>query len=308
MTRKITIEKGCYRGQLTTVICITLACFMIFMGDKMRVAIYDGLLFSVSTIIPTLFPFFVFSDFWTSAFYINPNGVVSKCFKKLFNVNGCAVTALLSGLICGFPIGVKVATGLYKENKISKNELKKISGFVNNPSAAFVISGVGAGIFKDVRLGLMMYISVIFSSIITGVLFRGKHENIQNTAEIQRQSFNLTNSIINAGINSLNVTSCIIFFSGIIGITSTLIKAESPLTCISIFLEITNAVKMISKSKNLTQLGRLTLTAFALGFSGFSVHLQTFCFLPKEISRAEYILMKLIQGVICALSIFIFNM
>lgn len=306
MTAKNMTKKTRYLGHISTLICIALASLMIILGDKMRIAVHDGLFFSITTVIPTLFPFFVFSDLWASAFYINPDGIIAKLFNKLFNVNGCAITALLSGYVCGFPIGVKVASELYSEKKISKKELEVLSGFVNNPSAAFVISGVGAGIFKDVKVGFVLYISVIISSLITGLIFRSKDKVVENTEEIRRQSFNLTKSIINAGITSLNVTSCIIFFSGLIGIMSTLIKNESIVAVISMLLEVTNAVKRINESGVYSYLSKLTLTAFALGFSGFSVHLQAFCFLPKEISRIRYLFMKLTQGALCALLIFIF--
>ncbi len=305
MTVKYIDNRSIKPKSISTLFCIVLAFTMIILGDNMRGAIYDSLIFSLTTIIPTLFPFFILSDLWVSVFYVNPDGVIAKTFEKIFRVNGCAVTSLLSGYICGFPLGVKVSYDLYKENKITKNEFEHLSGFVNNPSLAFVISGVGAGIFRDIRLGIMLYLSVIISSLITGLLFRNKARKAIEQQDNIRQKFILTDSVKNAGLTSLNVISCIIFFSGIIGLISAVIKNDTFITAVSMILEVTNSVKSINANANLSPCLKSVLIAFSLGFSGFSVHLQAFCFMPKEISRVRYLIMKLTQGCICALLILV---
>ena len=303
----MTHVKPIYRGKLarniSSILCISLAILMISFGKAIKDSIYNGLLFSLTTIIPTLFPFFILSDLWTSLFYVNPDGKVCRCFEKMFRTNGCAITALISGLICGFPIGVKVLSELYREEKISKQEFEYLSGFTNNPSSAFVISGIGAGIYKDIKIGILLYLSIIFSSVVTGFIFRPKKAIHRKTDENARQSFNFTESIKNAGLTSINVTSCIIFFSALIGFISAIINNNGIVNAISLVLEVTNAVEMISSAENLTLSIKLILTSFALGFSGLSVHIQAFGFMPREISKTRYLLMKLTQGLISSLLI-----
>ena len=303
MTAKFEVDQRTTVRKITTMMCIALALLMIILGEEMRAAIYEGLIFSITTILPTLFPFFILSDLWVSFFCINHDGWVAKGFEKIFRVNGYAISAFLSGFICGFPVGVKVASQLYAEKKIGKYEFEHLCGFVNNPSAAFVISGVGAGIFKDIRLGIILYMSVLLSSILKGFIFRKKEIVSKKQEENIWQSFNISNSIQNAGLTSLNVCSCIIFFSGLIGLISAIIKSEAMLTSISLFLEVTNAVRTISSARSISRSLKLLLTAFALGFSGFSVHIQAFCFMPKEISKLKYLFIKLTQGSISALFI-----
>lgn len=307
---KMTPEKPINKIKTTKIIpsilCISLAVLMILFGKAIKEAIYKGLIFSLTTIIPTLFPFFILSDIWTSLFYVNSNGMFSRGFEKIFKANGCAITALISGLVCGFPIGVKVLSDLYREEKISKEEFEYLSGFVNNPSCAFVISGVGAGIYKDIKIGILLYITIVLSSIIIGFLFRPKSANHNKTNENPRQTFIFTNSIKNAGLTSINVISCIIFFSGIIGLVSSVVKNTAISNSISLILEVTNAVEIIFLAGNITLPIKLILTSFALGFSGFSVHMQAFGFMPKEISKIKYLLMKTFQGVLSSLLVTIF--
>ncbi|MBO7196304.1 MAG: hypothetical protein J6V80_03120 [Clostridia bacterium] len=289
-----------------TATCLLLSITMIVFGKEVKDGIYSGLGFCFTTILPTLFPFFILSDLWASCYYINTNGHIARCFERLFKINGCAISSVVCGLICGFPMGVKLSSKLYENGRITKGELEGLCGFVNNPSLAFVVSGVGLGMLGSIKHGITLYIAVIISALLVGMFFSKKREFISKSDENSRQSFNLTKSIGSAGISSVSICSFIIFFSGLIGLISSVIKSHSATAVISGFLEISNAVKMIAACDEFPLQIRLILIAFALGFSGLSVHLQAFSFLPAEISRSKYLLMKLLQGVICSVIMMFF--
>ncbi len=283
------------------VICIAIALLMIIMSDEMRRGIYQGLVFSFTTIIPTLFPFFILSDVWGSAFKLNSLSPMSRLFERCFGISGCGLSALISGIICGFPIGVKIAVGLYDERRISKDELQRLVGFVNNPSVAFVISGVGGGILGSLRDGALLYFSLIASALTVGFIFRKKEKITNKTDDNSGQSFDISKSIVSAGVSSMAVASCITAFSGLLALLSALIKNELALSLLSPLLEVSNATKMLGDSVAIPYGIRLLLIGFSLGFSGLSVHLQAFSFFRGELSKSRYLLMKLIQGMICSL-------
>ena len=297
--------KKCIIVQIPTVLCLGFAVTMILMADRLRGEIYNGFLFSFTTVIPTLFPFFILSDLWSALYSINPKGFLSRNFERLFGIRGCAFSALISGYFCGFPVGAKVASQLYTERKITKDELERLIGFTNNPSLAFVVSGVGAGMLGNIFYGLILYFSIILSSMLTGIIFRRASENISEACDNSRQSFNLIDSIKSAGLNSLNVASCIVFFSGVLGLISGMVKNEGILLSFSVLCEVTNAIKLAVKSPTLSLELKLIISAFALGFSGLSVHLQAFSFIPSDVSKIRYFIMKLTQGFIASIFIFI---
>ena len=280
--------------------CLAISFVLILLGDTVKKAVLDGLSFSINAIIPTLFPFFILSDLWADVFSIPNNSIASKFFQKVFYLNGESLTAFILGLICGFPVGVKAAAELYKDKKLSKDELSHICGFSNNPSLAFVISGVGAGILGSINTGVKLYLSVVISAIIVGIIFRRKNTISHNTNVISKQTFDLVESIKNAALSSLNVAAYIVFFSALTGLISVITNSIGVTTIFSALFEVGNAVNSISKLSNIDTNIRLSLIGFALGFSGFSVHLQAFSFLPREVSRTKYLFMKLIQGIICA--------
>ena len=298
MTHVNLIDQGKALKNISSFLCISLTVLMIYFGKSIKDSIYHGLLYSLITIIPTLFPFFILSDVWTTFFYVDPNGKICQGFEKLYRTSGYGITALISGFVCGFPIGIKVLSELYREEKITKEEFEYLSGFVNNPSLAFVISGVGTGIYNNIRIGILLYLAVILSSTITGFIFRPRISKHSKTKENPWQTFDFTKSIKNAGLTSINVVSCIIFFSGLIGFISSIINNDVIVGAISLVLEVTNAVELIFNAEHLSLSYKLILTSFALGFSGFSVHMQAFGFIPKENSKIKYLLMKTVQGII----------
>ena len=284
-------------------ICLALLIIAIFLGKEIKAGIINGLRLSVMNVVPTLFPFFILSDLWISSIEFNEKGLFARVFSGIFNISPCGLSAFIVGAVCGFPLGVKTAVDLFKQGKINEKELSSLNGYVNNPSAAFVISGIGAGMFGSLSLGIKLYLCTIFSAILTGIMFRPSSEKMNITSVISGQTFSFVESVRSAAYSSINVCAYIIFFSGISALLSTLIKNEILFTLISPFLELTSAGEKIYATR--ITLGKLTnpLLAFALGFSGFSVHMQVFSFLPKEISKIKYLITKFIQGFLSAIII-----
>lgn len=294
-----------YKKRLKTnifsaLVCLTLTGTMLIFSEKIKSGIYNGLVLCATNIIPTLFPFFILSDLWTAEFEIKQDGLLSRFFEKLFGINGAASVAFLSGIICGFPIGVKTATELYDKKIISKNELIHLCGFSNNPSAAFIISGVGAACLGNIYMGIFLFVSTLLSSVTVGILFRKKSQIISNSSVISRQNFDFVSSVKNAGLNSIAVSSYIILFSGVISLISYVINNTAITAVISTFFEVGTSISLITGCEAINNNIKLVLIAFALGFSGFSVHLQAFSFMPTELSRKKYLFMKLCQAVISA--------
>lgn len=299
-------EKKTRDISLGTIICLLLLVIMLYLGSEMKSGVLYGINICFTTVIPTLFPFFILSDFWSSSIYIKKDGAFARIFERLFGISGTALPSFFLGTVCGFPLGVKSAAGLYENKMINKDELERLIGFANNPSIAFVISGIGAGIYSDTSVGIRLYISVVLSAILVGAVFKQKRDKNENSHIIIRQKFDLVGSIKSAGISSITVSSYIIFFCALINLVKKTVGNRLCVTIISGFLEVTNAsFSSASLGENLYFL-RLPLTAFALGFSGFSVHLQSFALLPKEISKTRYITMKLLQGLICSFLTFLF--
>ena len=297
MTSKIAMQ---YKRQIATFTCIILCVTMLCFSKDMKLGALEGMRLSSEILIPTLFPFFILSDYWSKNFSISEKSVLSKLFVKLFHIPPCGLLAFITGIICGFPLGVKVACDLYDRGEINDRQLTNLCGFANNPSMAFVISGIGLGIFGSVHVGILLFISCSISAIVCGTVFREKEIKIQKASNISRQKFSLVESIKNAGLTSITISSYVIFFSAIIFALKPI--KNSPLLVST--LELCSAVEIISKADfGITQ--KLALIAFSLGFSGLSVHMQSFSFMGREVKKSRYLLMKFTQGVLSSIIVLI---
>lgn len=255
------------------------------------------------SIIPSLFPFFVFSDFFISeiTFY---NGFFSRLFSSIFKISPHGFKTYVLGNLCGFPVGAHQATYLYNSGFISKNECERLICFSSSPSCIFIISTVGA-LLGDLKYGLMLYIITFCSSTVCGIFLSINQEKSDCIVKKNEEKFNIATSIKNAGISAITVSSFIIFFSGIIGLLDSTIKSEITVSLISVFLEFGNATSRISASYSIPENIKLLLIAFSINFSGLSVYLQTINILPPEINKKKYIYSKLIQGIVASILTYI---
>ena len=285
-------------------LCLALFVFSLYFGGPIKAGVIEGLRLCAFNIIPTLFPFFILSDLWNSVIEINTNSRIGKIFEKSFGISSDGMPSFLLGNLCGFPLGIKSATEKYDSGNISKSDLEALSVISNNPSAAFAISGVGMGLFSSIKVGVILYFSVLLSAICIGIIFRKKSEKPKNREENARQTFNLVNSVRSAGYCGVVVSSYIIFFSAIISALGSIIKSEVFLSVFSSILEIGSACSLIAEQSKILDIFCLPLISFSLSFSGLSVFLQAFSFLPPFISKRKYLLKKLLQGILSAIFTF----
>ncbi len=268
--------------------------------------VFHGIRLCAFNIIPSIFPFFIIADAAAALSGDVGESPLGKIFERFFHLPRAALSAFLLGNICGFPIGVKCSSELYKNGALTKKEAEHLIGFSNNPSFAFVTSAVGLGMFRSFKLGVGLYFSVFLSSVLIGFLFREKDINNEKRLVIPRQRFDFVNSVKNAGLSSVTVCSYIIFFCALSGLLIHTLGDGLIGTVLVILQEVSGASALISQSPYFGKKVALILTSMALGFSGFSVHLQARSIAAPEISFGKYYLMKAISPFICAIFCIIF--
>ncbi len=299
MTVKTAI-KNKISGYIGIFIFLFLTALVLIYAEETRNSVIFGIKLSALSIIPSIFPFFILSDLLISSFD-DSSGIFAKIFSKVFNISPVALPVFIIGLLSGFPLGVKGASDLYSENKITKEECEVLSGFVNNPSIAFVVSGVGISMLGSISLGFILYFSVVISSIIVGCIFKPELRKSLNFGKNTEQNFNLSKSIKSAGMSSITVSAYIIFFSMLTGLITAAFQNEVLTALLSCLLEVGNATKILSNGSVFSPALSFALIAFSLGFSGISVFMQAESYLPTEICRIKILVMKIAEGVLSAI-------
>ena len=298
-----TVKRGA--TVIFTLASLLVIFFSLFYAEELKEGVRLGIKIAASSVIPSIFPFFIFSDFLESGASFKKSGWISRSFERGFKINATAIGAFICGLICGFPTGVKYATRLYRSGRISRDECERLICFVNNPSLAFCVSGVGIAMRGSLKDGLILYLSVVASAIFIGISFSFNKQKSTYAEYNIEQKFNLSSSIKDAGFSSLAVSSYIIFFSCILELTKAFAKNGALFSLIAALTEVGNAVFYIAKECNYTAAFSIFITGFALGFSGISVHMQAFSLLPSEIDKRKYIVAKFLQGLFCGVFSFL---
>lgn len=177
-------------------------------------AVTDALFLCSSAVIPSLFPFLVFSSFIAKTSLLEKLGaLMSPITKALFGLSGNCGPVILMSLIGGFPVGPHMAAELYKEQKISKKEAGLLCLFSINAGPAFVIGTVGYSMLGSIKAGVLLYTSMIISSLLLGLMlcnssrlrgtgkqFNKLQSNVKNSSQDSIQS--LSQSSLNAPQNN----------------------------------------------------------------------------------------------------------
>ena len=271
--------------------------------DRIAHSVKSGLSLCANVIIPTVFPFTVLSEFIYCFCDFSSIKCIGSLFERVFKINKCGIYPFLLGLTCGFPLGVKVAGQMYRDGSLTKDEAERIISFCNNTGPAFVICGIGAGLRGNVAEGIILYLSMVISALAVGaVLAFGKQQGRSHTSIRHQRPFSLTEAIKSAGAGTLTVCSYITFFACAVGMLRAFLSESLPYLLLISFVEVGSATSILSKTALLSDLPSLTLTAFAISFSGFSVHLQAWSMISDlDLSFSKYLGAKLLQGLLSAL-------
>ena len=283
-----------------------------------------GLELCGNVIIPSLFPFFVLSSLVVDlglAGYIGR--ALEGVMRPLFRVSGACSSALALGFVGGYPVGARTAISLYRQGMCTRTEAQRLLAFCNNSGPAFILGVVGAGVFADSGVGLLLYLVHLVSSCLVGVLFRfyGPKDEVGKgpvpSFQAKRFTAAFTQAVTGAMSSTLNICAFVIFFtvilrllalSGVLGaVAAVLGRLLGPLGLTEDWCRklLTGLIELTSGVSGLTQGGALTgqvsMAAFMLGWAGLSIHCQTLSFLADSgLSPWTYLAGKLLHGGVSA--------
>lgn len=289
-------------------------------------AVKNSLLLCGNVIIPSLFPFFLLSSLVIDLGLARYLGrLLEPVMQPLFHVNGSCATALALGAVGGYPIGARTAIQLYQNKQCSCAEAERLLAFCNNCGPAFILGVVGAGIFGNQKVGLLLYAVHLTASMVVGLIFRfyRPHEQSETFSDsaphFRTVSFSsaFTGAVAAALQSCLNISAFIICFSVLLSLlslsglmtvgTSLLAWLLSPLGFDPAWANqlVMGLLEMSSGVSSLAQGpvdGRLSMAAFMLGWAGVSVHCQVIAFMGDSgLSINTYLVGKLLHGILSAL-------
>lgn len=262
----------------------------------------NGIALTEGIIIPSLLPILIIFNLIikTRAGRALDN-LLSFFTEKILRLPKCAGTAIVFGLIGGYPTGAVLTETLFDNNDIDESTARRIMRFNINGGAAFIITAVGNIILKEHKAGLILFASTTISSLLIAFLSSLKCEKIKTHDEsfLSLTFSDALNASVELSIKSiLKMSAYIILFSALNKIIN-LPEYVTP------FMEITNGIAGGNKFFNLPQI------AFLLSFAGLCIHFQLFSIIKKfKMKYADFLFYRIFHAVlsyfICMLITYIF--
>lgn len=276
--------------------------FVIFIiySEAIKTAVRNSLEVCVSAIIPSLFPMLIISRIINEIKM--PEIILHFAeipMNKIFGLSANCLQALLTGLMGGYPLGVKNAVTLYKNKSISLNEAQRFSLFCVSPGFAFSVVLTGSCIFSNTGIGIRIFTANILANLTIAILTKNKKKPDFNNfkSEYLQKPFSviISESITDSSSVIISICAWICFFSASSSVLCSFTHNSLIKNLIIVFSEVTNAVTFCAEHKN------IILAAFCCGFSGGCIIfqlMQDLYFLSVKIS--SFVLTRLLCGFLSA--------
>lgn len=271
----------------------------------------EGLLLWFQIILPTLFPFILITNlllYTDSIHYIS--GAVGGILCRLFRVSKNGSFAVITGFLCGYPMGAKVTADLLASGYVSEEEGKYLLSFCNNTSPVFILNfivwkALGAEELVIPSLVILLGVPAMMSFFFRRHFLKGaKRFTNQKTAGYMKKNWNfkIVDSCIMDGFETITkVGGYIILFSVILSLMEAMPRQIPLLNYLLPSLEVTNGIVLIGESSlplSIQYPAMLALTSFG----GLCAAAQTQCMIQHtSLSILPYTMEKLVTAAVTSL-------
>lgn len=276
-----------------------------------------GLILWFRHVLPTLLPYMILINvlICTPALHWICR-ITSTFLCPLLGTSYYGTFAVLTGFLCGYPMGAKTTSDLLNVNKISRSEASYLLSFCNNTSPAFILSYVVAQNMKERNLCIPFFLILTFTPLMLSFIFRLFYRlpesscsfpqvtpgSFSNPSESISDSF-LDRCILNAFESVTKVGGYMMMFSVLIQLLASVL----PNTIFSLLLysslEISTGIRLLFSSALYTT-EKIILCAFLTSFGGWCCIAQTYSMISgSQLPILPYITAKLVTALVTSLLI-----
>ncbi len=253
-------------------ICLSFCILLTVYAPQSKSGVSQALVICSKTVIPSLFPFMFLSGFMTQSGIFNIKvRIFEKMSNFLFGLPQCALGVFFISALGGYPVGGKMTKQLYENGYLTQNQAQRLLLFCVNPGPAFAVSIVGLSLLGNVKLGYILYFSVLISNIIIAFLTRFIADS-EIAVTVPNEKTDLYSAFVRSGsaaaTSIVSVCTFIIIFSCFENILSSLINNDTVTDVLSGTLEVTTGCERLARFSSVPLLSGVT------AWGGISVHCQ----------------------------------
>ena len=292
----------------------TMLLFLLLYPVNALTASRAGLSLWFHTLVPTLLPFMILSNFLIQADLMKSViALLAPPLYRLLRLSPAGSYALIIGFFCGYPMGAKVLCDLRNTNQISHLEADYLLSFCNNISPSFIITFLVTEQLKKPAL-LVPTLSILYGApLIWGLLQNAGYRKKQRQLPAIRKpsvgsnvktrlSFTLIDRCIMEGVFTIvKLGGYLMLFAIISGILQMFPIPWLPVKALlTAMIEITNGIPAITAAFSFP-LAYLLLILLC-SFGGFSAIAQTDSVIKSaHLSLRKYVRSKIIISIIAAI-------
>ena len=286
------------RGAAALFFPVFFGAALLFFPDVSATAAREGVTLCLQTVLPSLFPFFVLSSLLVQS---DVPRLLSRAMAgvmyPLFGVSGAGASALILGLLGGYPVGARTVAELYGRGEIGQEESEHLLAFCNNSGPGFFLGVCGTAVFSSARAGMYLYLIHVGAALVTGVLLR-RDLGLPRRKAVSRQRapFDLAAAVQGSFAAVGSVSAFVIFFMVLLRLLSLVpaLAALPPLPRAALFgfVEMTNGVNALPATR-----AGFVLCAAIMNWGGLSVQAQTCAMLAgSALSARRCVIGKAVQA------------
>lgn len=288
------------RGAAALFFPVFFGAALLFFPDVSATAAREGVTLCLQTVLPSLFPFFVLSSLLVQS---DVPRLLSRAMAgvmyPLFGVSGAGASALILGLLGGYPVGARTVAELYGRGEIGQEESEHLLAFCNNSGPGFFLGVCGTAVFSSARAGMYLYLIHVGAALVTGVLLR-RDLGLPRRKAVSRQRapFDLAAAVQGSFAAVGSVSAFVIFFMVLLRLLSLVpaLAALPPLPRAALFgfVEMTNGVNALPATR-----AGFVLCAAIMNWGGLSVQAQTRALLAgSALSARRCVIGKAVQALV----------
>jgi len=297
-------EKRSARLPTVFTLCLLLwmTVYLLAFSENATKATVSGLHMAYRRVVPSVFPYFVLSGIFVSCGLAQRIGLRLGAFApRLFGLPPCCAGVILLGIVCGFPVGARMASSLAKRGDITCEQAARLAAFTNFCGPSYLISVLGDGVLGSRWYGIFVFGLQTLLSLGAGLwLGRGNQETGKATSASVGVGFSeaFTEAVIGAARSTLHICGYITVFSVFMSSLSPIMQniPSMPQALIYGFFEMSGGIDRLRTGEDLL----LAAVLIAL-WSGVSVLMQVICALRQDGLRISVLPYLAVRAVILPL-------
>ena len=286
------VNKKVAKGLVAAIVMLIL----IFDAKTAASGAANGISLCIQVLIPSLFPFFVFSTLLTSVL-IGTSSNILRPLGSILRIPPGSESLFLIGILGGYPVGAQSVCQARKDGYLQSSDAMRMIGFCSNAGPAFVF-GVVSIQFPSITYAWLIWGVLILSATLTAFLLpsgSNKHIVLGHTKE-----YTIAQSLEKSLRILVSVCGWVILFRIVVSYMDKWflwMLPKSFIICIQMLLELGIGCTNLINIDNVSL--RFVACTTGLAFGGLCVLFQTISVAGKD-GIGLYLPEKLLQALIAS--------